>query len=98
DELQCKICYSQAVNLVLGCGHAFCHACFVHYVHILDDSLGREYLAGLKLRYGMVEPHFLTVTRNLTLATMPMVVASFLYLVRAPTTATASSRTVWCKA
>ncbi|GLA21666.1 hypothetical protein AnigIFM62618_011697 [Aspergillus niger] len=35
DKLQCRICYSQAVNLVLGCGHTFCYACFVHMSMIL---------------------------------------------------------------
>ncbi|BCS01460.1 RING finger protein [Aspergillus luchuensis] len=53
-DFQCKICYSQAVDLVLGCGHTICYECFVHYVHesLLADNRDLEYLAGLTLRFG----------------------------------------------
>ncbi|KAI2825395.1 hypothetical protein CBS147321_1043 [Aspergillus niger] len=70
-EFLCKICYSQAVDLVLGCGHTICHECFVHYVHesVLADNDGLEYLA---------EKRFLIITRNLAITTMSVVVASFL--------------------
>ncbi|KAH8435415.1 uncharacterized protein LDX57_013045 [Aspergillus melleus] len=35
----CKICYDNAVDLVLGCGHAYCYGCFSKFFH--DSVLER---------------------------------------------------------
>ncbi|RDH26205.1 hypothetical protein BDQ94DRAFT_179254 [Aspergillus welwitschiae] len=58
EHYECKICFCEVVDLVLGCGHVYCYDYFNKFFHdsVLSKALGNPLLAVQYLRKRRCEP------------------------------------------
>ncbi|KAF7594886.1 hypothetical protein BBP40_007920 [Aspergillus hancockii] len=67
EHFECKICLVNPIDLVLGCGHPFCHACFNKHFHdsVLEQVGNDNYDALIQLFRRHIEPQCLYCRKSL---------------------------------